>query len=151
MSLYAVYQKVTYCTVQFYNQAGTKTYSSLKETVKKGDYITLPDLPAVTGYRALGWGKSKKATTSQLYDEQQRIRVTANMKLYANYKKSASTIRFYTCDGSSEYTSIRMENASTSAVMPTAFSPKEYTFLGWSTKKTRLSIHSMRWDRNTAI
>lgn len=137
MSLYAVYQKVTYCTVQFYNQAGTKTYSSLKETVKKGDYITLPDLPAVTGYRALGWGKSKKATTSQLYDEQQRIRVTANMKLYANYKKSASTIRFYTCDGSSEYTSIRMENASTSAVMPTAFSPKGYTFLGWSTKKNQ--------------
>ncbi len=136
-NLYAVYQKVTYCTVQFYNQSGTKTYASLKERVKKGSYITLPDLPAVTGYRALGWGKSKKSSSSQLYDEQQRIRVTANMKLYAHYKKSASTIRFYTSDGSSEYTSIRMENASTSAIMPSAFSPKGYTFLGWSTKKNQ--------------
>ncbi len=136
-NLYAVYQKVTYCTVQFYNQSGTKTYSSLKQKVKKGSYINLPDLPAVTGYRALGWGKSKNASTASLYDEQQRIRVTANMKLYARYKKSASTIRFYTCDGSSEYTSIRMENAGTSAVMPTAFSPKGYTFLGWSTKKNQ--------------
>ncbi len=72
-----------------------------------------------------------------MLDEKQRIYVSGNMKLYSYYKKSGSTLRFYTYNGSSEYTSIRMENAGKSAVMPTAFSPQGYTFLGWSTKKNQ--------------
>lgn len=134
--LYAVYRKITYCTIQFYNSKGTKAYSTLTEKVRKGTYITLPELPAVVGYRAVGWTKYKGAKGSVL-DEEQRIYVSGSMKFYSYYKKSGSTLRFYTYNGSSEYTSIRMENAGKSAVMPTAFSPKGYTFLGWSTKKNQ--------------
>lgn len=136
LKLYAVYQKITYCTVQFYNSKG-QAYSSLKKTVKKGTYVTLPSLPTVLGYRVVGWGKTKNASSSQTLDEQQRVRVDANLKLYSRYKKSGSTLRFYSQDGSREYTSFRMENEYSSAVMPTGFSPKGYTFLGWSTKKNQ--------------
>lgn len=137
MKLYAVYKKITYCSVTYYNRSGAKKLSTLTQKVKKGTYINLPDLPAVVGYRPLGWSKQKNTNTTALLNENQRIYVSGDMKLYAFYKESASSIRFYTVGGTSEYTSIRMENAGTSAVMPSAFSPKGYTFLGWSTKKNQ--------------
>lgn len=52
LSLYAVRKKVGTYTVAFYNSNGSSStaFAKLKTTVTKNDYLTLPSVPAKSGY-----------------------------------------------------------------------------------------------------
>lgn len=46
--------------VRFWNQSGKTSYSKLRIKVSAGKKIKLPAVPAITGYKNLGWSTSEK-------------------------------------------------------------------------------------------
>ena len=118
--------------------ASNSKFTSLNQNIGKGLTIKLPQVPAKTGYQALGWSKSKNAS-SAAYKADQEIKVSANLNLYAVYKKLPYTVTFNNNQGTSTsktYTSLTMYAAKNQKVtLPEVPKVKGYTNLGWTTVK----------------
>ena len=118
--------------------ASNSKFTVLNQNIGKGLTINLPQVPAKTGYQALGWSKSKNASSAS-YKENQQIKVSANLNLYAVYKKLPYTVTFNNNKGTSTsktYTSLTMYVARNQTVtLPEIPKAKGYTSLGWTTVK----------------
>lgn len=118
--------------------ASNSKFTSLNQKIGKGLTIKLPQVPVKTGYQALGWSKSKNAS-SAAYEAEQQIKVSANLNLYAVYKKLPYTVTFNNNQGTSTsktYTSLTMYASKNQTVtLPEVPKVKGYTNLGWTTVK----------------
>ena len=72
--------------VRFWNQSGKTSYSKLRIKVSAGKKIKLPAVPAITGYKNLGWS-TQKNDTKAVYAAGKKIRLKKNINLYAVRKK----------------------------------------------------------------
>lgn len=75
---YAVQQNAV--TVTLCKNDGT-VYRSL--TIGKGNYLTLPTVANATGYTFMGWSRTPGKKTNPEYEAGGRIKLNANVKLYA--------------------------------------------------------------------
>ena len=98
-------------------------------TVTKGSYIQLPTVNR-SGYKCV-WVE-KRGTKELKYATGRNVRSTKNTKFCLRYYK-LYTVRYYTMNGSKEYTSLREQGYQgqvlTFPLHPTATG---YKFLGWS-------------------
>lgn len=162
MTIYAVQKQLPAYTVTFNNNSGTsksKGYSSLNKTIYRGQYITLPAVPKVSGYQNLGWTTTKKGKTAE-YKEGAKVKVTKNMKFYAVRKKAVYyTAEFYSASGSanSTYKALNKKIVSGATItLPSVPSRSGYVNLGWSTKKNASSAAykegaSLKISKNTKL
>lgn len=122
------------------NGGGTNNiYAGLEKTIKKGDAITLPSLPTVTGYQALGWALSAKQTTAN-YKAGDIVSLNSNTTFYAVYKYVGKyTVKFNNNGGtssSSKYTALnKTVTKSTYITLPSVPDYSGYVELGWTTTK----------------
>ena len=121
------------CKVVFANSNGVvsnDTFRKWARTVTKGSYIQLPTVNR-SGYKCV-WVE-KSGTKELKYATGRNVRITKNTKFCLRYYK-LYTVRYYTMNGSKEYTSLREQGyqgqALTFPLHPTATG---YKFLGWST------------------
>lgn len=142
ITLYAVRKKLPSYKVTFGNNGGTNSYSSLKQTIYRGSYITLPAVPAAKGYQNLGWTTVKKGKTVQ-YKAGSKVKVTKNMTFYAVRKKAVYyTTSFYTASGGTNtiYTALKKKTLSGSSIkLPDVPAKSGYVNLGWNTKANAAS------------
>ena len=132
MSLYAVRKKVGTCRVYFYTNAGksSSAYKKLNKSVTRGSYLTLPAVPAKSGYQAAGW-TTAKGSSKVVYQAGQKIRVKKNIRLYAVYVSSVSVILCKN-DGT-VYKTVDVA-AGSSYTLPAVRNAAGYTFMGWDTQ-----------------
>lgn len=121
------------CKVVFANSNGVvsnDTFRKWARTVTKGSYIQLPTVNR-SGYKCV-WVE-KSGTKELKYATGRNVRITKNTKFCLRYYK-LYTVRYYTMNGSKEYTSLREQGYQgqvlTFPLHPTATG---YKFLGWST------------------
>ena len=121
------------CKVFFANSNGVvynDTFRKWARTVTKGSYIQLPTVNR-SGYKCVWIEKS--GTKELKYATGRNVRITKNTKFCLRYYK-LYTVRYYTMNGSKEYTSLREQGYQgqvlTFPLHPTATG---YKFLGWST------------------
>lgn len=121
------------CKVVFANSNGVvsnDTFRKWTRTVSKGSYIQLPTVNR-SGYKCV-WVE-KSGTKELKYATGRNVRITKNTKFCLRYYK-LYTVRYYTMNGSKEYTSLREQGYQgqvlTFPLHPTATG---YKFLGWST------------------
>lgn len=121
------------CKVVFANSNGVvsnDTFRKWTRTVTKGGYIQLPTVNR-SGYKCV-WVE-KSGTKELKYATGRNVRITKNTKFCLRYYK-LYTVRYYTMNGSKEYTSLREQGYQgqvlTFPLHPTATG---YKFLGWST------------------
>ena len=121
------------CKVVFANSNGVvsnDTFRKWARTVTKGSYIQLPTINR-SGYKCV-WVE-KRGTKELKYATGRNVRITKNTKFCLRYYK-LYTVRYYTMNGSKEYTSLREQGYQgqvlTFPLHPTATG---YKFLGWST------------------
>ena len=121
------------CKVVFANSNGVvsnDTFRKWARTVTKGSYIQLPTVNR-SGYKCVWIEKS--GTKELKYATGRNVRITKNTKFCLRYCK-LYTVRYYTMNGSKEYTSLREQGYQgqvlTFPLHPTATG---YKFLGWST------------------
>lgn len=118
--------------------ASNSTFTSLNQKIGKGLTVKMPQVPAKTGYQALGWSKSKNATTAT-YKVSQTVTVSSSLNLYAVYKKLPYKVSFNNNSGTSTsktYTSLTMYASKNQTVtLPAVPKAKGYTNLGWTTVK----------------
>jgi lysophospholipase L1-like esterase len=121
------------CKVVFANSNGVVsngTFRKWARTVTKGSYIQLPTVNR-SGYKCVWIEKS--GTKELKYATGRNVRITKNTKFCLRYYK-LYTVRYYTMNGSKEYTSLREQGYQgqvlTFPLHPTATG---YKFLGWST------------------
>ena len=121
------------CKVVFANSNGVvsnDTFRKWARTVTKGSYIQLPTVNR-SGYKCV-WVE-KSGTKELKYATGRNVRITKNKKFCLRYYK-LYTVRYYTMNGSKEYTSLREQGYQgqvlTFPLHPTATG---YKFLGWST------------------
>lgn len=121
------------CKVVFANSNGVvsnDTFRKWARTVTKGSYIQLPTVNRF-GYKCV-WVE-KSGTKELKYATGRNVRITKNTKFCLRYYK-LYTVRYYTMNGSKEYTSLREQGYQgqvlTFPLHPTATG---YKFLGWST------------------
>lgn len=121
------------CKVVFSNSNGVvsnDTFRKWTRTVTKGSYIQLPTVNR-SGYKCV-WVE-KSGTKELKYATGRNVRITKNTKFCLRYYK-LYTVRYYTMNGSKEYTSLREQGYQgqvlTFPLHPTATG---YKFLGWST------------------
>lgn len=121
------------CKVVFANSNGVvsnDTFRKWARTVTKGSYIQLPTVNR-SGYKCV-WVE-KSGTKELKYATGRNVRITKNTKFCLRYYK-LYTVRYYTMNGSKEYTSLREQGYQgqvlTFPLYPTATG---YKFLGWST------------------
>lgn len=121
------------CKVVFANSNGVvsnDTFRKWARTVTKGSYIQLPTVKR-SGYKCVWIEKS--GTKELKYATGRNVRITKNTKFCLRYYK-LYTVRYYTMNGSKEYTSLREQGYQgqvlTFPLHPTATG---YKFLGWST------------------
>ena len=121
------------CKVVFANSNGVvsnDTFRKWTRTVTKGSYIQLPTVNR-SGYKCV-WVE-KSGTKELKYATGRNVRITKNTKFCLRYYK-LYTVRYYTMNGSKEYTSLREQGYQgqvlTFPLQPTATG---YKFLGWST------------------
>lgn len=121
------------CKVVFANSNGVvsnDTFRKWARTVTKGSYIQLPTVNR-SGYKCI-WVE-KSGTKELKYATGRNVRITKNTKFCLRYYK-LYTVRYYTMNGSKEYTSLREQGYQgqvlTFPLHPTATG---YKFLGWST------------------
>lgn len=150
IKFYAVYKKIEYCTLRFYTANEGHEYTELRIRVKKGSWQKLPQLPRRLNYQAVGWGTKKVPGESDAKAAGSSVRVAQDMKFYGCWK-AAKTVQFYYRDGSKEYMSLRADVTGSSIILPTAFSPKGYTFLGWSTKPNQTSYPQYQMGRRMTV
>lgn len=145
LTFYAVRQKLPSYKVTFNNNSGTstgKSYAALAKTVYKGDYITLPSPPSVTGYQNLGWTTVKNSSTVQ-YTAGAKVKINKNTTFYAVRRKAVYyTVSFYSASGGtgSAYSTLKTTVLSgTSIQLPPVPAKSGYVNLGWSTQKNASS------------
>ena len=118
--------------------ASNSKFTKLNQKIGKGLTVKLPQVPAKTGYQALGWAKSKNASNA-VYNTDQEIKISANLNLYAVYKKLPYTVTFNNNKGTSTsktYTSLTMYAIKNQKVtLPEVPKVAGYTNLGWTTVK----------------
>lgn len=150
VKFYAVYKKTKVYTLRFYTYAGGYEYKSLRIKVNAGTTVALPQLPRRLNYSRVGWGTKKCPSVSSLVKGGTKVKVTSNMNFYG-YWKSAKTVQFMNNAGTSEYMSLRVDVTGTTIVLPSAFSPKGYTFLGWSDKPNQTSNPKYQMGRKLTV
>ena len=94
------------CKVVFANSNGVvsnDTFRKWARTVTKGSYIQLPTVNR-SGYKCVWIEKS--GTKELKYATGRNVRITKNTKFCLRYYK-LYTVRYYTMNGSKEYTSLR--------------------------------------------
>lgn len=121
------------CKVVFANSNGVvsnDTFRKWARTVTKGSYIQLPTVNR-SGYKCV-WVE-KRGTKELKYATGRNVRITKNTKFCLRYYK-LYTVRYYTMNGSKEYTSLR-EQGYQGQVLTFPLHPTVtgYKFLGWST------------------
>ena len=121
------------CKVVFANSNGVvsnDTFRKWARTVSTGSYIQRPSVNR-SGYKCV-WVE-KSGTKELKYATGRNVRITKNTKFCLRYYK-LYTVRYYTMNGSKEYTSLREQGYQgqvlTFPLHPTATG---YKFLGWST------------------
>lgn len=119
-----------------YNYDVTITFNSngkgnnpASKTVLKGNTITAPTAPSVTGYSVEGWYKEQACTNKWNFS----TAVNADMTLFAKWTPVNYTITYNTNGGSGTMTptSYTIETATFNLPTPTKTG---YTFAGWYTK-----------------
>lgn len=133
VEFYGVYRRNVYCTVSFYNMGGltSSKYKALEKRVLMGSSITLPSVPARTGYVNLGWSTTKNASSAR-WSQGQKVKVTKDCKLYAVQKVGVSVILHNYSGEPFKTTTIAYGNYFR---LPTEKNSSGYTFMGWSTAK----------------
>ena len=119
---------VTYCDAAGKTESTKKSYDTA--------VITLPKVPALSGYRNLGW-TTKRGSTTPLYKAGSSFTVKKNVKLYPVREKIINyKVAFYGPNGESdaEYAALaKTVEKGTVIELPEVGNPSGYTFLGWST------------------
>lgn len=130
LKLYAVRKKAVYYTTAFYTRTGSSnsTYKALNRTGLSGSTITLPAVPARSGYVNLGWSTSKNASSAK-YKAGTKIKVTKNLKLYAVQKRQARVV-LRQKNGSVWKTYTVAEGSS--ITLPGVKNKTGYTMMGWA-------------------
>lgn len=141
LKFYAVRKKIATSKVVFCNNAGVSTlsvYKKLNQRVETGTSIKLPELPKFTGYQSVGWATTKGSTTAQ-YQAGDSVKITANTRFYAVYKKAVMyTVTFYLNNGrsTSAYRKLQVSTESGSSItLPSVPQRDGYVGLGWTTTK----------------
>ena len=123
------------CKVIFANSSGvvsTSTYKNWGKTVNKGKTITLPKYS--TAGRKCYW-VLKSDDGDKKYAPGARYRVTGNVK-FRLYRYKEYAVRFFTSDGSKEYTTYRKTGiAGQSLKLPFVPGTSNAQGIGWSTSK----------------
>ena len=123
------------CKVIFANSSGvvsTSTYKNWGKTVNKGETITLPKY-SVAGCRCYWVLKSDDG--DKKYAPGAAYRVTSNVK-FRLYRYKEYSVRFYTADGSREYTSLRKTVIKGQNLkLPSVPGTSKSQGIGWSTSK----------------
>ena len=118
--------------------ASNSKFTKLNQKIGKGLTMEMPQVPAKTGYQALGWSKSKKASSAS-YKAGQQVKISASLNLYAVYKKLPYTVSFNNNEGTSTskiYTSLTQYASKNQLVtLPEVPKVSGYTNLGWTTVK----------------
>ena len=103
LDLYAAYRYLPYKVI-FTNNDGTSSDSAFSKLCRRaaaGEYIKLPELPAVSGFSALGWSESMNASSASLKSGTS-VKVTKDITYYAVYRKARSfKVLFLDTNGSS--------------------------------------------------
>lgn len=127
--------QVTFCSQ---TGATNSTFRSLNQTIGKGLKMTLPEVPEKTGYQALGWSLTKKATSAS-YAAGKQVKVSKEMTFYAVYKKLPYTVTFNNNSGTSTskvYSSLKTYAAKNQKItLPEVPKVKGYVNVGWTTEK----------------
>jgi hypothetical protein len=130
-SFYLVRRKIVYYSAQFFYTTGSTNaaYKALAKKVTSGTTITMPSLPAKTGYTGVGWATTKNASTAK-YTVGKTYTVKGNVSFYAVYK---ATIQVSYCsnDGSKVYKTVSVGKGQT-LTLSGLKNPSGYTMLGWS-------------------
>ena len=138
VTFYAVYRKAKRFAVTFYMGDGSSSdlYTGLRQVVWEGTYLTLPAVPARSGYKNIGWMLSVNGTT-KYYKAGKKVKISGNYRFYANQKELLSIVLH---DNSGKVLSTHSVAKGDSFTLPSMENPKGYTFMGWGTKaKTFLS------------
>ena len=128
------------CQVTFLSSTGgtNSTFAKLNQRIGKGLTISLPQVPAKTGYQALGWSKSKNASKAS-YSVGKSVKISAATNFYAVYKKLPYVVKFNNNAGTSSskvYTSLSVYVAKNQTItLPEVPRVKGYVNLGWTTQK----------------
>ena len=133
ITFYAVYKKNVYCTVSFYNMSGLTNakYKALQIKVLQNSYVTLPNVPARTGYVNLGWSNVKNASSIR-WAQGKRVKVTQSCKVYAVQRVGVNVILHDYSDGIYRTTTVASGGYFR---FPTVSNSSGYTFMGWSSAK----------------
>lgn len=89
---YAVYQKSSYYSVNFFDQDGTYSneYLALNRRVEKNGSFLLPAVKDKAGYTFLGWSTSHGKSIAPNYRAGASLKVSRNLSLYAVWFKNRS-------------------------------------------------------------
>ncbi len=112
--------------------------------------IKLPAVPAITGYKNLGWS-TQKNDTKAVYAAGKKIRLKKNINLYAVRKKvGIYKVYFYDNTGSTSTVFKNLNKAVTKngyLTLPELPQKSGYKAVGWSTKKRMLPKRRIQRDR----
>ena len=130
INLYAVRKKVGIYKVYFYDNTGSTStvFKKLNKAVTKNGYLTLPELPQKSGYKAVGWSAKKNASQAS-YTEGQKIRIKKNIKLYAVYE-SDTTFTVALCKNNGTVYKTENVASGSSYTLPSVRNASGYTFMG---------------------
>ena len=138
VNLYIVRRLSMQITYLSQNGKSTNTFAKLNRTIGKKLKLTLAEVPAKSGYQALGWALTPNATKAK-YTAGQQVTVTDDYTLYAVYKKMPYKVTFNNNAGtstSSSYTSLTVyADQNQKITLPAVPKAKGYTNLGWTTAK----------------
>ena len=140
VNLYIVRRLSMQITYLSQNGKSNNTFAKLNRTIGKNLKLTLAEVPAKSGYQALGWALTPNATKAK-YTAGQQVTVTDDYTLYAVYKKMPYKVTFNNNAGtstSSSYTSLTVyANQNQKITLPAVPKAKGYTNLGWTTAKRK--------------
>lgn len=138
VNLYIVRRLSMQITYLSQNGKSNNTFAKLNRTIGKNLKLTLAEVPAKSGYQALGWALTPNATKAK-YTAGQQVTVTDDYTLYAVYKKMPYKVTFNNNAGtstSSSYTSLTVyADQNQKITLPAVPKAKGYTNLGWTTAK----------------
>lgn len=135
LNLYSVRKRVGTVSANFYTNAGKaeSDFTKLNTVLTKGTYVTLPEPPAQSGYKAVGWATTKGAATATK-KVGQKVRLTKSTKFYAVYNQ-VSTVTLCKNDGTA-YKKVQVVTGKTYK-LPSVRNASGYTFMGWDTIKRK--------------
>lgn len=140
VNLYIVRRLSMQITYLSQNGKSNNTFAKLNRTIGKNLKLTLAEVPAKSGYQALGWALTPNATKAK-YTAGQQVTVTDDYTLYAAYKKMPYKVTFNNNAGtstSSSYTSLTVyADQNQKITLPAVPKAKGYTNLGWTTAKRK--------------